>query len=217
MAENKPNLHAVTPSEFAAPEDAKDLDSLWVDPGLGDGITTANFHTVPVDKPKTFFRTHPDSTFRRRTAVYTHKVEGVIGEQHYIVAPAMRGLIEKARPCTLVCVVYRDGSPRLWPIKFPNEGEHDNEAWMSARSAAKTAIDRWVRIVWIGRSFQTREAQPGYAPDPDWSRVPPWDELVTLGFGAHGIIRDKDHPIYHEQIGAAPNKKPADGFDGPEL
>ena len=60
MAENKPNLHAVTPSEFAAPEDAKDLDSLWVDPGLGDGITTANFHTVPVDKPKTFFRTHPE-------------------------------------------------------------------------------------------------------------------------------------------------------------
>ena len=65
--------------------------------------------------------------------------------------------------------------------------------------------------------IQTREAQPGYAPDPDWSKVPPWDELVTLGFGAHGIIRDKDHPIYHEQIGAAPNKKPTDDLDGPEL
>ena len=66
-----------------------------------------------------------------------------------------------------------------------------------------------------------REAYAAGAPSGSLGRqdagLPPWDELVTIGFGAHGIIRDKDHPIYHEQIGAAPNKKPTDGFDGPEL
>jgi hypothetical protein len=57
------------------PPDATDFESLWVNPGLGDGIVTATFHNVPVDKPKTFFRTHPDPAYRRRTEVYTHKIE----------------------------------------------------------------------------------------------------------------------------------------------
>ena len=123
--------------------------NLWINTGLGDGITTPTLLTVPVDKPRNFFRTHPDITYRRHTEMYTHKIEGAIGPQYFIVAPSMRGLIE-ARPCMLVCCVYRDGSPRLWPISFPREGENDNEAWVGARSAAKIAIDRWVRIVWVG-------------------------------------------------------------------
>lgn len=208
---------AVEPAaEVATPEDAKDLESLWIDPGLGDGITTANFHHVPVDKPKTFFRTHPDPAYRRRTEIYTHKVEGVIGEQHFIIAPPMRGLIDEARPCTLVAVVYRDGSPRLWPIKFPRDGEKDNETWISARTAARNGMDRWVRIVWVGRAYLTRDALPGYAPDPDWSKFPSWDELVSRGFGVNGIIRDKDHPIYREVIGDT-SKRPADDPDAREL
>ena len=27
----------------------------------------------------------------------------------------------------------------------------------------------------------TRDAQPGYAPDPDYSKLPPFNELVRLG------------------------------------
>ena len=216
MAETKPKLHAVEP-KIVVPEDAQDFESLWVAPGLNDGIVAATFHSVPVDKPKTFFRTHPDSAYRRRTEIYTHKIEGVVGEQHFIVAPPMRGMIDGARPCTLVCVIYRDGTPRLWPIKFPKESERDNEAWISARVAAKNGLDGWVRIVWVGRQYQTRTPPAGYAPDPDWSKLPPFQELVNLAFGAHGIIRDKSHPIYREQMGDAP-KKPADGLDdGGEL
>lgn len=204
---DKPQLRAVS---SRVPEDARDFDSLWVDPGLGDGIITAAFHSVAVDKPKTFFRTAPDPTYRRRTEIYTHKVEGMVGEQHYIIAPSMRGLIDEARPCTLVCVVYRDGTPRLWPIKFPKDGEKDNEAWSSARSAAKAAMEKWARIVWVNRSYQLRYAASGYAPDPDWSKLPPWNELVKAGFGEHGIIRDKDHPIYRDLIGEKPRESEGD-------
>jgi hypothetical protein len=194
-------------STTAAPDDAKDFDTLWQDPGLGDGIVDVTYHSVPVGKPKDFFRTHPNSLYRRRTEIYTHKPEGVIDEQHYIIAPAMQNLIEEARPCTLVCVVYRDGSPRLWPIKFPRDGERDNEAWRTARMAAKAGMERWVKLVWARRAYLTRDAQVGYAPDPDFSKLPPFNDLVKLAFGENGVIRDTSHHIYRELFGIKPVSK----------
>ena len=172
------NVTPITPIKKPI-ADATDIESLWFDPALGDGIASSSFHSVVVGKPKDFFRTVADPAWRRRCELYTHKVEGVIDEQHFILAPSMRGEFPEALPCTLVTVVYRDGSPRLWPIKFPKEGQHDNAAWMSARSAAKVAMDEWVKLVWVSRAYQTRDAMPGYAPDPDFSKLPPFDELYA--------------------------------------
>jgi hypothetical protein len=196
---------------------ATDIEALWLDPALGDGIVDVSLHSVPVGKPKDFFRTVINPAYRRRTEIYVHKPEGMIDEQHYIIAPAMQGRIEEARPCTIVTVVYRDGSVRLWPIKFPKEGEHDNEAWITARSAAKTGMERWVKLIWIRRAYQTRDAQPGYAPDPDFSKLPSFNELVRLAFGEHGIIRDEAHPVYRELFGSAPAVATDKDVDGGEL
>ena len=198
------------PKKPKTPQDAIDFASLWQDPGLGDGITTGNYHTIPVGKPKDFFRTHPDQAYRRRTEIYTHKPEGAIDEQTYIIAPAMQGRIEEAQPCTLVTVVYRDGSPRIWPVKLPRDGEKDNNAWESARAAARVGLERWVKLLWKRQSYMTRDAMPGYAPDPDWSKLPPFEELCTLAFGIHGVIQDDTHPIYRELFGAAKSESSPD-------
>jgi hypothetical protein len=189
------------PPQIGAPEDARDFESLWLNPALGDGIVDVHYHKVTVDRPKDYFRTHPDKDYRRRAEIYTHKPEGAIEEVHYILAPSMHGKIPEARPCTLVTVIYRDGTPRLWPIKFPKEGKRDNEAWITARAAAKVGIDKWVKLVWVNRAYMTREAQPGYAPQPDFSKLPSFNELARLGFGEHGIIHDQSHPIYRELFG----------------
>jgi len=85
--------------------------------------------------------------------------------------------------------------------------------WVSARRIARDAMTKWVRLVWARRVYQMREAQAGYAPDPDWSKVPKFDDLVTLAFGPHGIIRDKNHPIYRDLIGAAAKKADDDDTD----
>ena len=63
------------------------------------------------------------------------------------------------------------------------------------------------------RAYQYREAQPGYAPEPDWSKLPTFDQLVELAFGKQGIIRDENHPIYRDLLGAAPKKADDDGSD----
>jgi hypothetical protein len=197
-----------------APPDATDFESLWLDPALGDGITDTSYHAVPTGKPRDFFRVHPDIAWRRRTEIYTHRPEGAIDEQHYILAPAMWGRIPEARLCTLVTCIYRDGSPRLWPVKFPKDGERDNDAWMTARAACKAGLTKWVKLVWVRRAYTTRDALPGYAPDPDWSKLPPFNDLVKLAFGEHGVINDTEHPIYRELFGMPAQ---ASDTDGPDL
>src|SRR5262249_27500663 len=120
---------------------------------------------------------------------------------------------EEARRCTLVVCIYRDGSLRIWPLKSPRDGEKDNAAWSTARLAARTAIGKWIKLVWVGRAYQTRDAQEGYAPEPNWSKVPPFNQLIELAFGKQGVIRDEDHPVYRDLIGAAPKKADDDGAD----
>jgi hypothetical protein len=190
--------------------DAADIDALWLDPALGDGLVDVHYHNIPVGKPKNFFRVNPDPAYRRLAEVYTHKVEGQIDEQNFIISKPMQGVLEEAHRCTLVTVVYRDGSPRLWPLKLPKDSERDNEAWISARSAAKTAMEKWVKLIWHARSYQTRDALAGYAPEPDWGKLPPFDELVQLAFGKHGIIHDKNHRIVLDLFGAPPQKRGGD-------
>ena len=155
------------------PEDASDIAALWLDPALGDGLVNVHFHVVPVGKPRDFFRVNPDPAYRRLCEIYTHKVEGQVDETNYIITKPMQGVIDEARRCTLVTCIYRDGSPRLWPLKLPRDGEKDYAAWITARSAAKTAMDKWVRLVWRRGVYDTRDAAPGYAPEPDWSKLPP--------------------------------------------
>ena len=99
MAETKPKL--VTPStedprveqpkKTEPPSDAADMDSLWLDPSLGDGLVDTHFHHVAVGKPKDFFRVNFFFNDTATTEIYTHKVENVIDEQNFIVGPAMRG------------------------------------------------------------------------------------------------------------------------------
>jgi hypothetical protein len=187
------------------PDDTSDIARLF-DTTLGDTLTNGKFVSIAIGKPKDFFRTHPDPAYRPRAEVYAHKPEGVIDVQYYIVDPKMKGLMAgEARPCLMVTVVYRDGSPRLWPIMLPRDGEHDNDAWSSARSVAKIGLTSWVKLRWLRRAYVPREAQPGYAPDPDWTKVPPFEQLVRTALGEHGVIKSEDHPIYRDLIGDKPD------------
>ncbi len=200
----------IKPKKTTPPEDAKDIASLWLDPKLGDGLVDVRHHEIPVGKPKDFFRVCPDPAYRKVAEIYTLKVEGQVEEQHFIMDRDMQNMFEETQRCTLVTVIYRNGAPRLWPLKLPKDGGHDNEAWRSAREAAKAAFDKWVKLVWKGRAYLTREAQAGYAPDPDWSKLPAFDELVRLAFGESGIIRSHDHSVVKEHLVGAAAKQAGD-------
>ena len=85
-----PKLHTVSAGGNGATaplSDATDIEALWLDPGLGDGIVNVSLHAVPVGKPKDFFRTVTDPAYRRRTEIYVHKPEGVIDENSLYPRP----------------------------------------------------------------------------------------------------------------------------------
>jgi hypothetical protein len=193
--------------QFPGPNDLDDIGSLF-EPDLGDPITESAILNIPIGKPRDFFRTHPDKAYRRRTTIYIHKPEGVVDTQYFIVSPAMQAMqcfLEEARPCNLVVIVDRTGSPRFWPIPLPRDGEHDFVAWQTAREVVRRGIACWVRPVWVKRAYVAREALEGYAPDPDWAKLPPYDVMVRKAFGENGVIRDEQHPMYQELRGAKPN------------
>jgi hypothetical protein len=196
----KPQVEA-KPNGAAPPPDADDIAALWDDPGIGDPLTSGQVHSVPIGKPRDFFRTHPDTAYRQSCEIYCHKPENIVGEEFFLIAAEMKGHIPEARPCTLVCVVDRIGMPRLWPIMRPRDGERDNAAWVTARTVARAGLSRWVKLIWQGRSYVSREADAGYAPDPDWAKLPAFNELVRKAFGNNGIIWDESHPIYRDLFG----------------
>src|SRR5215471_11785708 len=203
-----------TRSDEKASTDADDIAKLWIDTGLGDALTAEHVYSIPIGKPRDFFRTHPDSAYRARTEIYVQKSENVIGEQFYLIGPSMRGRIDEARPCILVCVVDRTGAPRLWPIMQPRDGEKDNAAWSSARAIAREGFSRWVKLVWKGRAYVSRVADQGYAPDPDFGKLQSFNNLVKIAFGDHGIIHNEDHPIFRDLFGKV---EQSEGNDDPLL
>src|SRR5262245_13346283 len=198
------HIKLVPDPKVILPEDTVDLSGLWLDPTLGDGITETVRYTIPLGKPRDFFRLHPDPAYRRRVEIYRHKPENAIEEDYFVLDRPMQGLLEEAAPYTLAVCIYRDGTPRMWPLRLPKDGARDDEDWISERNTARAGLDKWVKLLWTGRSFVTREARPGYAPEPDWKKLPSFEELLIKAFGPKGIIRDETHPVYRNLIGEKP-------------
>jgi hypothetical protein len=207
----KPNSNG----QYLPPPDALDIADLFIKSDQGDPLTAVTLHKIPVGKPKDFFRTVPDPSYRARAEIYIHKSENEIGETTYIIGPALRGQIEEASPCILITVVDRLGNPRIWPIKTPKEGGKDNASWSTARAIARDGLTQWVRLVWVntGTGFAGRVAEEKYAPEPDFSRLPPFNELINAGFGVEGVIRDRSHPIYRGLFGLTAPKSVDENAD----
>jgi hypothetical protein len=123
---------------------------------------------------------------------------------YYMVVPALAesGRLDDAKPYTLCLMLDRLGNPHLWPIRDPRSEDRDNAWWVSAREGVRSCIDHWHRIMSAGKRYRALPAEdPDYAPDPDWSKVPPFDELVRSAFSPNGIIRDLEHPVVRELLG----------------
>jgi hypothetical protein len=190
--------------QIVPPNDLAEIENLWTDPLRGDGITTQGILNIPVGKPPRadFIRAHPGDTHRRNSVCVVVKAKDGYDDTHYLVTPELATKLElDGKPFVLTTLVDREGRLRIWPIRLPAEDERENPWWESGRKAVRRAMETWVRVIPSRGANATIEAEPGYAPDPDWSKVKPFNELVKIAFGEFGIIRDMDHPIVRELYG----------------
>ena len=92
------------PKLAIVPADALDLSDLWLDSGLGDGITDEVRHSIPFGKPRDYFRLHPDPAYRRKVEIYRHKTEDAIDEEYFVFAGNMQGTPRRSGPLHARCL-----------------------------------------------------------------------------------------------------------------
>lgn len=148
--------------------------------------------TYPLQKPlkSKFVRVHPSADYR---------VSGVLtltdadtGEIYY-VSPDLElpEFIEsQTRVTDLYAAQMHDGSFFIWPVH-----RSDTTWYRAAKQAVAAAGRRWVAVV-ARRSANTYDLiEPEDAiPEPDWSALPPFMEMVESAFDGH-MITDIDHPF----------------------
>src|SRR5262249_56408481 len=86
------------------------LNRMMLDPGLGDGITETVRHSIPLGKPRDFFRMHPDPAYRRLVEIYKHKTEDAIEEENFVFAGGRNCRLEGEAPDPRAGLINGDGA-----------------------------------------------------------------------------------------------------------
>ena len=169
----KPKLEVVESTPLPTPNDASDIEALWSDPALGDGLTDTSWHKIPVGQAERLFPgpsripttdvvprsmpTSPKARSKRRTTFWGPKCGGGCRKP----APAFSSL---AFTATARC--------GLWPTHVSRARAKRTTPPGRAPGLPRGPLSsKWVSLIWSGRSYLTRDALPGYAPDPGLDEV----------------------------------------------
>jgi hypothetical protein len=202
MAPLKPELKAVDPATASTPPDPFDLDSLSLSQNFPETAGVKKLlRTVPARRPnpQDFVRVHPSPDYRRNLLCVDLKDD----RECYVVRPEIAPqLIGETVMKTIYTAINRQGVVFLWPVTIPPPDGKTNEWWRSAREAAETAIDRWIRVkadMSLG-AYQMYEAVKKDIPGPEWPDVS-YQELLRISFRDRMIDR-VDHPVIIQLRGA---------------
>lgn len=169
-----------------------DPSNLRLSQNFGAVVGVKKKHTIiQVRKPgkQEFIRVNPDPEYCLGTAVLEFKEESEV----YLVEPSLwDGLPGELVPKILYVTVNRQGVPRLWPIRLPDEDGKLDDWNRSALEAAEIAKERWVRVS-SNRSAGMYEAHvaTGDLPEPDWPDLT-LTEILEIAFKGR-FIEDWDH------------------------
>lgn len=156
------------------------------------GVSKVIVHVNTVKpSPQTWFRVHPDESYRLPVALLNLKEEN----EAFIVDPGLvPELAAEVVPHLLFTYMTRQGVVGIWPVRLPrSDGRTDG--WMrSSHEAAELAMSRWVRMQ-ASRSAGAYDVNVTSAslPDPEWPDIS-FEKLLEMGFADH-VIESMDHPV----------------------
>jgi hypothetical protein len=188
------------------PVDDFDISSLRIQPGA-DLIPTQKIYTViPIRKPnKTeFVRVSDNRDFQLPCLIY---IDPDDRDNTFVLLPnvvAAAGTEVPARRVVLHLAITRGGSPFLWPVPLPDPSGRSSTWQASASEAAQLAQSQWMRMAAnMGNgSYDVTVAAAGVIPEPDWSSLPSFNELVRIATKGR-IISDPDHLVLRKLRGEA--------------
>ena len=182
--------------DIAAPKGNffKQLDKFRLDQNYAEMLGIEKRPTrIPVRRPKKqeWFMVHPNPAFHYPLPL----IHDELDNEFYLFNPELVvvGIDELVRK-QLYYTINRQNVVFLWPVKMPDiDGRLDS--WNdSAHSAAKMAMEKWIRIV-SNRSLGGYEVvyTRSKLEKPEWPDMD-LDEIYELAFGKR-LIESDDHPI----------------------
>jgi hypothetical protein len=198
QAKPEADKNAVSPA--AEPTKAEtnpfDLTKLRLDQSFTEsGGTKKLLTTVPARKPnpQDFIRTHPSLDYRGTFAVIKLRDDR---DAFYLVVPEIaKQLPGEFFMATIFTAINRQGIVFLWPVRLPTGDNRTQEWHRSEMEAAERTQTQWLRVK-ANMSLGAYEMfEPlGMIPEPDWSTLPTYQELLSIGF--RGRLVDRlDHAV----------------------
>jgi hypothetical protein len=154
--------------------------------------------TYPIQKPpkSKYVRVHPDANYRQGSILtYTDTDSGEI----YYVSPDLE-LPDSVADCVKITDFYaaqtHDGTVFIWFV------HHSDTSWFrAAKKSVNTCKSVWRRVI-ARKSANTYDlyAPEEPIPEPDWSGLPPFHEMLENGFEDR-LIAAVDHPAFRKLRG----------------
>lgn len=151
--------------------------------------------TVPVRKPagEWWIRVHPDEKYRLQTPVLELKES----QELFLVKKALwPELASEATfsPRLLITAMNRQSVLFIWPIRLPGADGRIDRWSQSAHSAARVAVEKWVRISSnTSLGAYTVNAAPVEHAAPNWPDIS-FRDILERAFSGRSI-ESLDHPV----------------------
>jgi hypothetical protein len=165
---------------------------------------------LPVRKPKPreHFRICDDPSMSMNLTVYIHKPEGSMDEETFFVMPNMETHLREQEELRIVQIVLcrtLSGALFLWPLPVHDGDGPARSHITSARSIAREALAKWVRMKWrrSDNAYFMLVAEDAQT-EPQWPDKP-FSELLKLAF-KDKVIDSRDHPVMKELRGIKASK-----------
>jgi hypothetical protein len=146
----------------------------------------------PLERPKSkFLRVHPSREYRQM-GVLTYRDEDA-GDVYYISPeleiPETWGI--QIKVTDLYAGVTHDGTFFVWPVN-----RSESSWYRSARRAVLQCTTQWLKVVSRkGPNIYDLYTSEFPIPEPDWSSLPAFADMLELAFDGH-MIESLDHPAF---------------------
>jgi hypothetical protein len=177
-----------------------DLDALRLPPSFEQSAGVRSvIDTVMVRKPhkQEWFSVHQDEAYRGNFGLIKLKEER---DEAFVVVPELLGTLESelVKATIYTCLSRNNKEVFLWPVNLSDgsQGRRIEAIYTSQHECALAAMERPIRMQWIGGYYQRSTSETAVGPIEWPSDLPSFAKLMELAFRKTGcLVSSLEHPV----------------------